>query len=203
MAVVIISLYLISKYRKATLKNRITDLVAWTVSEDSYTHRDGLPLRWYVERAQTNIADEYRIADEAEWEMIGDIFGTFKKDLNEQMFADRLIIPKTKYLISGEDYFMLSLVSYLKNHQCDGMFIGHNMHEKNISYKDYGSWGGRLYEATYVLTKFAVVFNKLYYIAYCYCKNSKSINPDGKSFYSENGIEEIISSKTISISAVG
>lgn len=197
---IIIIVYLIWENRKVALQNRIKKLAAWTITENSNTYRCNIHLHEYISNEQKNLLEEYRIVDEDDLEMAKEILSSFQKYLNEQLLINSLVMPKTKHVISGEDFFMFHLQFYLEKHQCDDSFIGYDMHEKTISRTNYGSWGGMLYDATYSLTKFAVVFNKLYYISYCYCKNSKSINPDGEYFVNENGIENIIDSKRISIS---
>ncbi len=130
------------------------------------------------------------------------ILVSFQKYLNALLLTDRLVLPKAKPPFSEKDFFMFNLASYLGEHESDSTFIGYEMHEKIISRKEYGSWGGPLYDATYSLTEFGVVFYKLYYISYCYCKNNKSINPDGSYYYGEKSIEDIIKSKRASISCM-
>ena len=44
-----------------------------------------------------------------------------------------------------------------------------NNTDNTKEYKSYGSWGGVLFDATYELTDFAVVYHKMYHIAQTYC----------------------------------
>lgn len=128
------------------------------------------------------------------------ILSSFQKQLTQEYFLNILRLPKTKYEIDGKTYFMGTLLNYLQEHQCDSVFIGNNMHEKRIEYKEYGTWGKKLYDATYIITDFSVILHKLYYITYIFCKNSKIFNPNGNLFYNEHAIENIIDSGQISIS---
>ncbi len=196
----IVIAYLITKNRKTAKENRTREMAAWVVTENSSTYRDNKELHEYVAKAQTHLCEEYRITGENEWRLTKEILSAFRKYLNEKLLSDRLSAPQTKYAVTDEDFFMLNLCAYLEDHQCDYSFLGHDMHEETISRKEYGSYGGRLYDATYSLTQFAVVFHKLYYISYCYCKNSKALSTMDYRFDDEEEIAKIIATKRISVS---
>ena len=107
---------------------------------------------------------------------------------------------KSKYVISGEEYFMFSISNYLEEHQCDYQFSSHDMHKETISFKSYGSWGGPLYDAEYALTDFAIVYHKLYYISLLYCQSNDVINPKKKEYSVCAAVKEILDKKTIQMS---
>lgn len=191
---------LIKKIGELSREKELKKYVAWCVSNNSTIYRCSLDLWHYVYNAQNDITEEYRISSDEEWETVKEILRGFCQELTQDYFYGRLNLPKTKYTLWEHEYFMLSLVPYLDAHQCDSVFLGHEMHEKRLSYKAYGQWGGQLYDAEYSLTDFAITMNKLYYIAYMYCKKNSTINPTGDLYRSAAGLEKIISGKTMKIS---
>lgn len=184
------------------MKETLRALVAWCITENSNEYRCNLHLHEYISNAQYDgkILEDYRITDEAEWNITKEIIIYYQKDMTQMYFTNRLSLPKSKYEIPGEHYFMYSLQSYLGEHQCDYAFCGHDMHKETISRKNYGSWGGQLFDATYALSDFSLVFHKLYYISYMFCKHSQILNPKGELFSNEGDIEDIIDAKQISLS---
>lgn len=176
-------------------------LIAWCVTTNSTTCRCNLALHEYVSNAQVelNILPEYCIIG-GEWKTVNILIESFQKETTQRYFCNALCLPKSKYVIDGETFFMYLLQEYLGKHQCDDSFLGYDMHKETISRKNYGSWGGQIYDATYALTDFAVVFYKLYYIAYLSCKRNKKLNPSENYYNNEHAIEDIIDSRRISIS---
>jgi hypothetical protein len=195
----IIIVYLLYNYFKIRQKERIKYLAAWTILENSEPYRCNIPLHGYIAKAQINLLEQYQISTEDDWVIAKGILSSFQTHMSEKLLTDRLVLPKTKHAISGQDFFMFNLQTYLEKHQFDYSFIGYNMHEKTISRTDYEPWGTSRYEATYSLTHFAVIFFKLYYISLCYCKNSKELNAKGIEYESESVIEDVIDSRRLSI----
>lgn len=74
------------------------------------------------------------------------------------------------------------------------------MHQKRLSYSEYGSWGGKLFDATFLISDFSVVFHKLMYTSYLYCKSSKSINPKNELYQYPESIRKVLDSRELSIS---
>lgn len=193
---------IMKKIKENTKEKRRKEVVAWCVNEPN-RYRDYLYLWEYISNAQIklNLLQEYRISTDEEWDLAKEIIKGFQKDITRKFFSNQLSLPTSKYVISDETYFMYLLQEYLEQHQFDIEFLGYNMYKETISYKSYGSWGGPLYDATYALTDFAVVFQKIYYISYIHCKNSSAINPKGKYLYwaNEHSIEDIIDSRRFSV----
>ena len=185
------AVYFIPKYRNATRKAKIKDLAAWTITEWSKHIRD-FELHVYIANAQTRLPKEYCIFEEEDWNMAKEILSSLQKYMYDQMLVDKLILPKTKREITGEDFFMIYLQSYLENHQGDNSFIGHDLFERHKPNNGYSSRNGSQNEVSLTLTQFGMVLQKLHYISYCYCKNNKSINPKGLSYKYEKYIEENI-----------
>lgn len=195
-----------SKWREYSQEKKLRDLVSWSAIGD---YCPGLGRHSYVREllievlnAQCNnaIDKKYSITEDSEKKCVIEIIEAYQKDIMRSYFKGQLIVIKSKYAISGADYFMISLCNFLKDHQCDYQFLGHEMHKERIAYKEYGAWGGTLFDATYSLTDFATVYHKLYYITYLFCKNSEIANPSGYAYNNEKYIKEILDTKQIQLS---
>ena len=201
-AMILIIVCLAIRVKEYSKLRTLHDLVVWCVTNKMDVYSHSMPLYSYIANAQIkmNVQSEYRISGSNEWDMVKDILTEFQKELTQDYFSNNLKIVKSKYVIPGEQYFMFALTSFLEGHQCDHDFQGNDMYKDRMSYKRYGDWGGPCYDATYSLTDFALVYNKLYYVAYLFCKNSKIFNSNGKLFQNEKHIKDILDSKQIKIS---
>lgn len=200
---VVLCIYLCYQLHQYVKAKKLKKLVAWCTMDDSQKFRGGLKLYQHVNNAQLhNVATEYHIHGETEWEFTNEILFSYAKYLAEQYFDDRLYIPKSKYVVRGEDYFMFTLCDYLSMHECDYEFCGHSMREKTLSFKNHGMWGGPLFDAKFALSDFAIVYHKLYYISYMFCKSSPILNQTGGSYRSDDELRTILDTKQIEISRV-
>ena len=208
---VLIAIIIVLVFTVAYMAKRINDyskastlhsLVTWCVINSMVQYSHSLPLWAYINNAQIKfqIPQKYCISGDEEWSAAQEIIEEFRKDLIQSYFQDSLRPIKSKYAIPGEHYFMFALTTFLEEHQCDAYFIERKMHQDRLCYKEYGSWGGTHYDATYSLTGFAIVYHKLYYIAYCFCKNSAIFNPSGEKFQGYKDIERILDTNQIKIS---
>ena len=73
------------------------------------------------------------------------------------------------------------------------------MYMKRLSYKEYGTWGQTNYDETYLLSNFALAYQKLYYVTYLFCMNDPILSATG-SFNNPDHIKETIDTKRIKIS---
>ena len=197
---ILLALLLYKKTIALSKEFQLKELIAWCLTD---SNREYLPLHQFILEAQNllNVPPKYRIIS-SDLEKVKILIAGFQKDTTQKYFSNSLYLPKCKYTINSKTYFMYLLQSFLEKHQCDSYFLDYNMHQNRITYESYGSWGGELYDATYSLTDFAIVFHKLYYIAYIYCKKSNTLNPKGNYFNNEQSIEYILDSKQISISQI-
>ena len=196
-ALILTIVFMVPKLRELYSESNLRKLVSWIMINHD------LPLWTYIKDAQYKyeIKKEHRITDEHDWEIVQDILRQFQADIGQSYFKGNLKQIKSKYVISGEHYFMVLLCSYLMEHQCDREFLGYDMHKETLSYKEYGSWGGQLFDATYALTDFAIIYHKLYYIACVFCKNCPTLMKSFIPIYiDEKGTEEILNTKQIKIS---
>lgn len=146
---------------------------------------------------QLELSSEYKLKKHDK-EQVVKILQEFKKDLSEKYFSDRLGLPKTKYYATkNDDFLMYSLYLFLDKRYYHSFFCEEPMHKETIEYKNYDDDG---YTATYSVTEFAITVFKLLYVSYMYCKNSKVLNPEAKFFDNEKHIEELITTKKISVS---
>lgn len=199
---IVLFCFLFSKTKEYYKNKKVKELFAWIISENSADFRCNLHLHNYIANAQNkcNLLQEHRVTSDEEWNTVKEILIEFQKDATIKYFTDNYHIPKSRYVINGEVYFIYLLNSYLESHQCEDKVAGHKMHSKTLNYKDYGSWGAPLFDATYELSDFGIIYHKLYYISYMFCKNNPVLNAKGELWTVEESIEEIIKSKQISIS---
>lgn len=185
--------YLISKVRKLSAEHDLREMISWG-------RKQSLSHCIYSAQKQLSISDQYSIDADRDGLFVNAILGSYRQYIEQAYFSGELKPIRSPYVISGKDYFMCTLNEYLYQHQCKTEISGHQMHEKTISYQSYGSWGAPLFDATYALSDFGVVFFKLYYISYLHTKGCKAFNPKGNLYGEVNAIEDTINSKQISVS---
>jgi hypothetical protein len=194
----------ISKWRELIQERKLREVVAWsaigeccpTLGRNSYTS----DLYIAIHNAQFNeaIDKKYRFA-EGEKQHILEIIDAYQKDIMRSYFKGSLRLIESKYVVSGEAYFMAAMYSFLSEHECDYTFLGHDMHKERVFYKSYGESFSSGSESIYSLTDFALTFHKMHYITYMYCKHNKILEsyvPE----WNEKSIREIIDTQQIQIS---
>lgn len=192
----------IPKYRQHRDHTVLYNLVSWCVTKDSSIFRCNLPLSSYVFNAQNDleVPSQYRLSVSQEQAAVEELLASFQNELMKDYFEGSLRCVKSKYVIPGNHYFMFALNSFLSEHQYDPCFNGHDMHKSTLSFNGHGSWGAPLFDASYELSDFAVVYHKLYYITYLFCKNSKVINSKGDAYCYSDSIKKILDTRQIDIS---
>lgn len=154
----------------------IQEAVAWCVSKRDHTIKTRLRIRDCFEREQIekNIQADLQIVEEKEWDYARDIIHEFQSDLIDDFFDGTLKeIRKAhsnrfqnymylSYHTECIDYFMFYLSTFLQHHENDLDFRGNSMYEKS-TYKD------KRFGTEYILTEYAIVYHKMYYIAYNHC----------------------------------
>jgi hypothetical protein len=194
------AVYAFFKLREYAAERTVRELVAWSASADNHI-RGNLSLCDYLHNAQRKLklSREYCIYDDDERSYAKSIIEEYRQDLMQSYFKRNTYTIKSKYTVKGLDYFMFSLYAFLSDHQCDHEMCNQNMHTEQTEYKSYGYWGGPLYDATYALSDFAVVFHKMHYISYMYCRESvvlKALVPA----WNEQNLKEILDAKQIEVS---
>ena len=198
---ILILLFFIPKYRQHRDQTSLYNLVSWCVTKDSSLYRCNLPLYSYIFNAQIDldVPLQYRLSVSQDKAAVEELLTFFQNELSKNYFEGSLKCVKSKYVIPGSHYFMFALNSFLSKHQCDTYFNGYDMHKKTLSYNSHGSWGTPLFDASYELSDFAIVYHKLYYITYLFCKNSKVFNSKGDAYCNPDSIKQILDTRQIEI----
>ena len=159
--VIILLSYNLYRYYK---KNKLLEKVQWCVCDSFTGMRSENKLRDYIILSQQKLSldTNYRITKD-EFSIIEDIFKNYQQDLIQKYFAETL--PNDNH--NNVTFFILTLGDYLEKHQCDTTFNGNEMYIVKER-KTYGTWGVTSFSATYLLTDYAVTYNKLLYITQLY-----------------------------------
>ncbi len=192
-------------YRKQQLKSYLFNHVSWCVVENKYNEYISSQhlldhichIRWNSTET-SSIGEKYYIGRDDE-EFALDILDTYRAYLSETYFRGNLKIECAK--LSSDEYFMLTLCNYLENRECRTNF-NENVMYNQLERTNYGTWGNQLYTATYELTTYGVVFNKILYIARIYCENNKHINKKRTMLCRSKDIKERLDSNKITISVL-
>jgi hypothetical protein len=203
------SIVAFKKWYDLSQEQKLKSLVAWSVTGDHcpalgrYSYTTELLFAITAAQAKLNIPKEYCLISQTERNFCLEIIAEYQKQMARDYFQGNLHPIKSKYVVMEKDYFMATLLAFLSDHQCDNKFIGYEMHKERINYCLHGVWGGTLFDATYALTDFAIVFFKMNYITYMYCKNSPITNPSGSTQWrdwEEKSLNAILETKQIEVS---
>ena len=205
---VVAMLFTVSKTIDYYRQKKLFELVSWSIIGTRSSFSDacfGRHQRNYVngligdikDAQQSNLIDEkYRIIGDEDFEGIKNIIEEYQKDTARLYFQNQLDPPKNKYSVSKTDYFMMLLHDFLSKHSTEVEFFGHSMYSER---KDYKSYGGDGYSATYVMSDFGILYYKLYYITLMYFKQK----PEYKNVVSdrdEESTKDVLDKSEIEIS---
>lgn len=155
-ALLIILFIVLYKLHEYSQERTLYLSVSWCMETDN--------LITYVLSAQKDLRKDYHIND-TDWDYLRTILAEYQKDLATAFLKRRLNPIRCKYVMEGENYFMLTLNIFLRKHEDTHEFFGHRMHgEKSPSAP-----------GTYFISDFALVYHKLCYISNNVCKNSKAV----------------------------
>ena len=176
---IFVAIIAFGKWHELTQDRKLRELVAWSVSTDNH-NRCNLPLYAFIGNAQIKLSlpQKYRISGDVERDYTNEIITEYQKDLIQSYLKGHLKLIRSKYEVRGEDYFMFALYAFLSNRQGDYEFLGHNMRKA---------------------TDLTVVFHKMHYITYMYCRENKilkSLVPERN----EKNLKEILDTKQIQVS---
>lgn len=198
---IVAAVVIVRWHRKFEKEKRLKSFVAWCQSSAA---RDGDSLVDIICQVQRelNLPPDLRLQTKEEKTYASEILEDICDSIARLHFSENLDIPKVKPAWGWQTKcLMFWIQSQLEDHQCDFHYLSHDMHDKTISWRDYGSYGGRNFDATYTLSDFAVAFHKLYYISYVHNQRDKEMNPQGKYNRHEERIEKTIRNKSISITS--
>lgn len=211
-ALFILGVHLVKTFSNTRKNSRLFNLVSWCTSKSDRERRYNLSLLDHLHNAQIelNINASFRVAGNCDRSYAKQILDGFTSYLSDSFYCEKIDYNycnlKKLYRYARVDgypiemhFFMFQLFEYLFSHRCDYDFLDNKMHKNVLEYKQYGSWGGTLFDATYELSDFAVVVFKMMYISYKFCRNS-TVYSSVVSSKTEQFITETISSKRIDIS---
>lgn len=177
---------LVYKIYLFSLQRTLYKHISWCTTDDSSVHRCNLSLlNWlckilhYSKKKSPDlffpnadklflIEEKYWLSGDEELNIAKEILHAYQKELSQKYFSGHLIASRFICRLSDAEYFLLTLEEFLKKHECERYFIDNEMYTVK-NYKDYGTWGMPLFDATYELTDFAIVYHKMYLIAQMYC----------------------------------
>lgn len=210
---VFLVVYLYSIRKRNNEKFTLHRLVSWVVSEDDHIYRCNLSLLHYIHNTQIalEIPTARRITGDIERNYAKTILSIFSSNLADSFFCDKLECENFEKLckysrIDGYEieihFFMFQLFKFLRKHECDRFFGNHDMHQRTISYEEKGMWGGPLFDASYELSDFALVYHKMLYISYKFCAMSSIFSEEVFRFVSEESFANVIDTRQINISRI-
>lgn len=197
---VIIVYQITKRLIKGNREERLRKLVNWCVN-GRLGDRE-CPLIHYINSVEL-ISDtpKYKVTTDSELKDANTLFDLYKQDLQKtylsKNFSSTMIKLITK--MSELDFFMLTLNSFLHDTFMD--IHCENTIYREISRKNYGMWGGQLFDAECELTDFGIVYQKLLYITHAYCEKSLVLNSNNI-FYGADKYKDSIDTRIISISRI-
>ena len=199
------------------MKDHLFEKVAWCVVDDSKVRSNLSLLDWlrnvqfYAKRKEANyffphgdklflIEEKYWLR-ETEFDCAKQILKAYQKDLIQKYFTNHLIEYSFTRKLTEAEYFLCTLNEFLEDHECEKTFDGNQMYNTK-KYKDLGCWGTPLFEATYELTDFAVVYHKMYFIAQTYCLTLRKnpLDTDTTSYQNAEATRKVLDTREIEVS---
>lgn len=197
---ILIFCILVYKIYQFSLDRTLHRHISWCVTDDSNIYRCNMSLLMWLcniphySKKKTRdycfpnadklflIEEKYWLNGDEEMDVAKEILRAYQKEWCQKYLSGRLSASRMICKLTDEEYFLLSLKDFLEKHECETTFCGNKMY--NIKeYKSCGSWGVPLFDATYELTDYAVVYQKMYLIAQTYCLTLRPNPLDKNSLY--------------------
>lgn len=200
--VLVAIIFTIDRTVKYYKQKKLFDLVAWSVIGDynpmlgRYSYINDLVFS--ITRAQSgdSISAQYKIVEEKDFKLVSEIVEEYQDYITKLYFRKELNLFKSKYTVSKTDYFMAMFHDFLSENSDKSEFLGHDMYSERIYYKRNEGGG---YRAKYAMSDFGILFYKLYYTTYMYCKESPVFQNRVKG-WEEKNIKDVLDTKQIDIS---
>lgn len=201
---VVAIIFTIDRTVKYYKQKKLFELVAWSVIGDyepllsRYSYINDLIFS--IRRAQSgnSISAQYKIVEDKDFKLVREIVEEYQDYITKLYFRKKLNIFKSKYTVSETDYFMAMFHDFLSENSAKSEFLGHDMYSERIDYKSYEGDG---YRAKYAMSDFGILFYKLYYTTYMYCKESPVFQNRVRG-WEEEDIKDVLDTKQIDISCL-
>lgn len=173
--VVALTVLLIKTKKDSLHSARLKELVAYSAGESSNKFRYGIDLSSTIANTQKKltISEEYAIHGEEEWYIAKEIISLYQKFILDKYLSGNIYIPKTKYELSGEDFFVYWLSSFIEQNSTETYMGNYKIRGRII--KQDGNYFS-CSDTTYEMTDFGLVLFKLLLVSYYYEKDSKVLN---------------------------
>lgn len=199
--------FLANKVYHYHLEKSLRDYVSWCVSDDpsAYCHYNRKciwKLRDYICNLQKHmrLGAEYRITEKSEKDIVCEIITAYQQDLIQSYFQNLLSLNRKIAKISSEEFFVITLVEFLRKNECEKEFNGKDMYITK-SYKSYPSRGMLPpFDAVYELTDYAVIYHKIYYIAELFLEENKHLYNIIHFYPNPDEIKKVIDTREIKVS---
>lgn len=160
----------VNKSRKNELSMALYERVQWCATKNNNYRCFSLKENIYNELEK--IESQYRLSESDPLCFVDELLLKYRENLIDSYFSDRLSKSKQILVLPCKEYFFFTLLCYLKKHECETSFCGHDMYDL-IHRTNYGQWGGQLYSATYSITDYGLVYQKLYYTVARFCEENE------------------------------
>ena len=183
---ILVFCFLVYKVYQNSLEKKLQNHVSWCVTDNSDIHRCNMSLlAWLCKVLHKSkkrnpdcffpnadklflIEEKYWLSGDEELSVAKEILREYQKDLSQKYFSNMLNVNSYTRKLTNAEYFLVTLKEFLEKYECEKDFFGNEMY-KTKEYKSYGSWGAPLFDATYELTDYAVVYHKMYLTVQMYC----------------------------------
>ena len=193
--------FAIDKTIKYYKQKKLFELVSWSVIGDynpvldRYSYINDLIFSIRRVQSKESISAQYKIVEEDDFKLVRKIIEEYQEHISKLYFRDKLSLIKSKYNVSKMDYFMATFHFFLSENDAEYEFLGHDMYSERIEYKSYEGGG---YSAKYAMSDFGILYYKLYYITYMYCKESPALK-NRVAGWTEKFIQDVLDTKQIDI----
>lgn len=194
--VVALTVLLIKTKKDNLHSTQLKELVAYSVGGSSNKFRYGIDLSDTIANTQKKltISEEYAIHGEEEWYIAKEIISLYQKFILDNYLSSNIYIPKTKYVLSGEDFFMYWLNIFTEKNSTESFIGDYEMRGKLL--KQDGNYFS-CSDTTYEMTDFSRVLFKLLYITCLYQKDSNLFR--GLPLFDTEALEKSIYNRQIII----
>lgn len=163
-------------WHKYSKEQQLRELISWSAIGDyspvmgCYSYVREPVLAVFNAQYDKSIDPKYRMSFEEDQKCVTEIIEAFQQDIMRSYFRGQRIVIKSKYAVREETYFIFALYVFLCEHQSE-----------------------------YFETDKKIVYRKLNYITYMYCKNNKALQnyvPSWNERCLKESIDEVLAERS-------